>query len=112
MPGYAIANLWDVDLNAEIVEYLERIDSTLEPFGGKFIVHGGTQRVIEGPASAIAIVIEFPDDQAVIDWYESPAYQAILPLRLRNCSSVGILAAHCGENHVATDVLKEVVTND
>lgn len=36
MPGYAIAQLYDVDLNAEIVEYLERIDSTLAPFGGSF----------------------------------------------------------------------------
>ncbi|MEV0461390.1 DUF1330 domain-containing protein [Nocardia tengchongensis] len=112
MPGYAIANLWDVDLNAEIVEYLERIDATLEPFGGKFIVHGGTQQVIEGPASAIAIVIEFPDHQAVLDWYESAAYQAILPLRVRNCSSIAILADDCGADHVATDVLKEVVTNE
>ncbi|WP_405134806.1 DUF1330 domain-containing protein [Nocardia sp. NBC_01388] len=44
MPGYAIAQLYDVDLNAEIVEYLERIDSTLAPFGGKFLVHGGCSR--------------------------------------------------------------------
>ena len=112
MPAYAIANLWDVDLKAEIVEYLERIDGTLAPFGGKFIVHGGTQRVIEGPADTVVIVIEFPDYPAVTGWYESAAYQEILPLRLRNCSSVGVLAADCGENHVATDVLKEVVTNE
>jgi uncharacterized protein (DUF1330 family) len=50
-----------VDVNAEIVEYLRRIDGTLAPFGGKFIVHGGRQLVAEGPTDAVAIVIEFPD---------------------------------------------------
>ncbi|GAB0102146.1 DUF1330 domain-containing protein [Nocardia sp. JMUB6875] len=112
MPAYAIAHLWDVDVNAEIVEYLERIDGTLAPFGGKFLVHGNPQRRGEGPESAIAIVIEFPDYQAVNDWYDSAAYQEILPLRLNNCSSVATLAPFCGEDHVATDVLKEVVSSD
>ncbi|MET9485828.1 DUF1330 domain-containing protein [Nocardia sp. NPDC006630] len=110
MPGYAIAQLYDVDLNAEIVEYLERIDSTLAPFGGKFIVHGGVQQVIEGPASAVAIVIEFPDYQAVQDWHQSAAYQAILPLRTENCSSIAVLAQDCGKDHAATDVLKEAAS--
>ncbi|MCU1643318.1 MAG: hypothetical protein JWN03_3593 [Nocardia sp.] len=106
MPGYAIAQLYDVDLNAGIVEYLERIDSTLAPFGGKFLVHAGLQSVQEGPANAAAIVIEFPDYQAALDWYQSPAYQAILPLRTENASGIAILAQDCGENHVATDILQ------
>ncbi|MFE3193648.1 DUF1330 domain-containing protein [Nocardia sp. NPDC059240] len=112
MPGYAIAHLWDVDVNADIVEYLEKIDSTLAPFGGRFLVHGGTQRVIEGPKSSVAIVLEFPDYQSVNDWHTSAAYQAILPLRLRNCSSVAVIADYCGDDHVSTDVLKEVVSDD
>jgi hypothetical protein len=29
-------------------------------------------------------VIEFPDRDAAVRWYESPAYQAILPLRTNN----------------------------
>ncbi|MTL11600.1 DUF1330 domain-containing protein, partial [Nocardia seriolae] len=64
MPGYAIAQLWDVDVNADIVEYLEKIDGTLRPFGGRFLVHGGKQRVIEGPATGVAIVIELPENAA------------------------------------------------
>jgi uncharacterized protein (DUF1330 family) len=41
MAGYAIAHLQDVTVGAEIVEYLQRIDATLAPFGGHFTVHGG-----------------------------------------------------------------------
>ncbi|WP_063064410.1 DUF1330 domain-containing protein [Nocardia violaceofusca] len=105
MPAYAVAHLYDVDINAEIVEYLRRIDGTLAPFGGKFIVHGGRQLVAEGPADAIAIVIEFPDYAAAQAWYASPEYLEILPLRLDNAAGVAILADHCGDDHVATDVL-------
>ncbi|MEV6070134.1 DUF1330 domain-containing protein [Nocardia sp. NPDC052001] len=106
MPGYAIAHLYDVDINADIVEYLERIDSTLAPFGGKFLVHGGNQLSVEGPENALAVVIEFPDYQAVQDWYRSEAYQAILPLRTGNARGTAILAEDCGKDHVSTDVLE------
>jgi uncharacterized protein (DUF1330 family) len=44
MAGYAIAHLQDVTVGAAIVEYLQRIDATLAPFGGHFIVHGAAPR--------------------------------------------------------------------
>ncbi len=105
MTAYAIAHLSNVDLGADIVEYLRRIDATLAPFGGKFIVHGGRQRVIEGPADGVIVVIEFPDYEAAQGWYDSPAYQKILPLRLNNADNLGLLAERCDDDHVATDVL-------
>ncbi|GAB2690428.1 DUF1330 domain-containing protein [Nocardia thraciensis] len=105
MPAYAIAHLHNVDVNAEIVEYLRRIDDTLARFGGKFIVHGGRQMVAEGPADGSVIVIEFPDYDAAQAWYASPEYQAILPLRTNNSVGVAVLADHCGDDHVATDIL-------
>ena len=39
--AYAVAILHEVELGPEIVTYLERIDATLAPFGGRFIIHGG-----------------------------------------------------------------------
>ncbi len=39
-PAYAIARLWNIRLGPDIVEYLNRIDTTPQPFGGRFIVHG------------------------------------------------------------------------
>ena len=44
---HAIAHLRSVDPNEEIVEYLSRIDATLEPFGGRFIIHGALPQVME-----------------------------------------------------------------
>jgi uncharacterized protein (DUF1330 family) len=100
MPAYAVAHLHNVDLNAEIVEYLERIDGTLAPLGGRFIVHGGRQLVAEGPADGNVIVIEFPDYEAAEGWYRSPGYLAILPLRARTTPP----ESSCWPNTAATTV--------
>ena len=48
MPAYAVAHLREVAMGPAIVEYLQRIDATLEPFGSRFIVHGGKMEVWEG----------------------------------------------------------------
>lgn len=108
MPAYAVAHLHNVDLGPGIVEYLERIDATLAPFGGKFLVHGAGQVVKEGPADGNVVVIEFPDMAAAEGWYDSPAYRDILALRTDNSSGVAVLAPDCGDDHVATDVLKDL----
>jgi uncharacterized protein (DUF1330 family) len=91
MPAYAVAHLRTVDLNDEIVAYLERIDATLEPYEGRFLVHGTTPIVVEGEVPGTFVVIEFPDRERAAAWYDSPAYQEILPLRTRNSDSVAFL---------------------
>ena len=48
MPAYAVAHMRQVTMGPPIVEYLERIDATLAPFGGRFLVHGGKPEVVEG----------------------------------------------------------------
>ena len=46
--AYAVAILQEVEVGPEIVTYLERIDATLAPFGGRFIIHGGEVTELEG----------------------------------------------------------------
>ena len=105
MNAYAIAHLRNVRVGPDIVRYLERIDATLEPFGGRFIVHGGDVEVREGEWPGTVIVIEFPDRERASAWYDSSAYQEILPLRTRNADGVAILVDGVDADHVATDVL-------
>jgi uncharacterized protein (DUF1330 family) len=94
-----------VNIGPPIVEYLRRIDDTLRPFGGRFIIHGGEVEVLEGTWPGTAIVIEFPDLAAARDWYRSAAYQEIMRLRTDNSASDLILVDGVGVDHVATDVL-------
>ena len=105
MNAYAVAHLRSVDVGPDIVRYLERIDDTLEPFGGRFIIHGGENDVLEGDWPGDLIVIEFPDRASATGWYESPAYQEILHLRTDNSDGAAIIVDGVPSDHRATDVL-------
>ncbi len=105
MTAYAVAHLTDADLNDEIVQYLQRIDATLEPFGGQFLIHGARAQVLEGSWPGDAILVSFPDLAAARAWYDSPAYQEILPLRLRNSAGSVILVEGVTLPHAAPDIL-------
>ncbi|MCB1884364.1 MAG: DUF1330 domain-containing protein [Geminicoccaceae bacterium] len=106
LPAYAIASLRDVSMGAAIVAYLERIDATLAPFGGRFIVHGGRKAVLEGRWPDDLIVIAFPDREAAEGWYASPAYREILPLRRDNAGGDVVLVEGVPDGHRAPDILQ------
>lgn len=105
VPTYALAYLRDVRLGEEVVEYIERIDATLAPFGGRFLVHGGRLTEAEGTWDGDLVIIEFPDREAAEQWYASPAYQAILPLRTRNSDSMAALVDGVPGGYRAVDKL-------
>jgi uncharacterized protein (DUF1330 family) len=105
MTTYGVGILRDVKMGPPIVEYLERIDATLAPFDGHFIIHGGRNEMLEGPSPGTLIVIEFPDRAAAEGWYRSPAYQAIVHLRRENSDGAIFLIDGVGRDHLATDVL-------
>jgi len=106
MSAYAVAHMRQVTMGPPIVAYLQRIDATLQPFGGRFIVHGGKYEVMEGTwPGAIIISIEFPSRTQAHAWYKSDSYQEILALRTDNSRSDVILVDGVGPGHLATDVL-------
>ena len=84
MTAYAIAHLRTPTINEEVLEYIERIQATLDPYGGRFLVHGAEVQVLEGEWPGTVVVVEFPDVAAAHAWYASPAYREILPLRTDN----------------------------
>jgi Domain of unknown function (DUF1330) len=59
----------------------------------------------EGTSPGHVIIIEFPDRVHAAQWYESPAYQAILPLRTDNSVGTVLLIDGVDDDHRATDVL-------
>ncbi|MFC0600245.1 DUF1330 domain-containing protein [Streptomyces palmae] len=81
MPAYGFAHLRSRRHHPEVLEYLERIQATLDPFHGRFVIHGPPAEVLEGEWPGSMVLIEFPDLAAARAWYHSPAYQAILRLR-------------------------------
>jgi uncharacterized protein (DUF1330 family) len=104
--AYGVGLFTDVNMGPSLVEYLERIDATLAPYGGHFIVHGGPVEMLEGTDPGAVIVIEFPDRSHAQDWYASPAYREILALRTENATSTVFIIDGVGRDHRATDVLE------
>jgi uncharacterized protein (DUF1330 family) len=86
-------------VNSEVLEYLDHVQSTLEPFGGKFLVQGGETEVLEGAWAESVIVVSFPDMTNARLWYKSPAYQAILHLRTDHVVGDVILVEGVASGH-------------
>ncbi|MFI6146264.1 DUF1330 domain-containing protein [Streptomyces sp. NPDC051109] len=84
MTAYAIAHLRPGTMNEDVVRYIEEIQSTMDPFEGRFLVHGAEVEVMEGPFPGTVVILGFPDIESARAWYDSPAYQALLPLRARH----------------------------
>ena len=105
MQTYAVAHMYKVRMGPDIVEDLQRIDATLTPYGGRFLVHGDPVEVIEGEWPGHLIVIEFPDRRNAQAWYRSPDYQEIVRLRTGNSDSDVVFVDGVPADHRATDVL-------
>ncbi|KUJ69429.1 hypothetical protein ACZ90_11065 [Streptomyces albus subsp. albus] len=86
MPAYAIGNLRPpAQLDDEVLTYIDRIQETLDPFEGRFLVHGAPEREVrEGEWPEALVIIAFPSLDLARTWYDSPAYQELLPLRTRH----------------------------
>lgn len=108
MSTYAVAHMRTVNVGPPIFEYLERIDATLVPFKGRFVVHGAQVEVVEGAWPGYVIVIEFPDYKLARAWYESPGYQRILPLRTENAECDIVFVEGVPEGYRATDTLAKM----
>lgn len=91
MTAYAIAHLRTPQINDDVLDYLERIQGTLDLHRGRFLVHGGDVEVREGSWPGTIVVLEFPTVEDARGWYDSPGYQAILPLRTDHIESDAIL---------------------
>lgn len=85
--GYVIGYLENVDVGPEIFEYIERIEETFEPYGGRWLVHGSQHVTHEGSAPGNVVIIAFPSVDAVREWFDSEAYRAIAPLRIEHSDS-------------------------
>jgi uncharacterized protein (DUF1330 family) len=109
MSAYAVAHLRTVALGPEIFEYIARIDATLEPFGGRFLIHGGPVDAMDGNWSGDLVVIAFRDRETAHAWYASSGYQAILRLRTDNSDGDAFIVDGVPDGYQAADALAKLV---
>ncbi|MGA3005319.1 MAG: DUF1330 domain-containing protein [Acetobacteraceae bacterium] len=70
---------------AEFEKYREKVGAVSASFGGRYVVRRAEPVVLDGEwSSKRLVIIEFDSPEQVRAFYDSPAYQAILPFRLRS----------------------------
>ena len=70
-------------------EYAAQVPATIAAHGGEYLVRGGHATDMEGQMPGDRhVVLQFESRAAAEGWYNSPEYQAILPIRLANSTGV------------------------
>lgn len=80
MTSLVIVDLTPID-KTQLTEYSALAADTLKPFNGRFIAKGEIETLHGDTVHPMKAVIEFPDKESAKNWYNSDAYQAIIPLR-------------------------------
>ncbi|MFC4020345.1 DUF1330 domain-containing protein [Micromonospora sp. GCM10011542] len=108
MTAYALAHLRKGPIHPDVLEYLARIQGTLAPFGGRFLVHGGAVDVLEGDWPGDLVIVQFPDLTKAHGWYHSGEYQKIKPLRTRHLTGELILVQGVEDRHDSSRLAAEL----
>ncbi|HLH95959.1 MAG TPA: DUF1330 domain-containing protein [Xanthobacteraceae bacterium] len=88
-PGYVVAEV-EVNDNDTFQKYASQVPGTLAPFGGKYVIRAGKVTPLPGegdPPKGRFIVIGFDSVEKAKAWEDSPAYEAIKPLRHASAKS-------------------------
>ncbi len=92
-PAYFIATYDITDPERYEAEYVPGIVAQLAELGAEVVVATGSARALEGEAGSQAVILKFPSEQALADWYESDAYAPLRQLRLDTTANGQAVAA-------------------
>jgi uncharacterized protein (DUF1330 family) len=87
----------------EALVYLENVEATFEPYGGKWLALDAQVQVQEGAWPGSVVLMEFPDMGSAKRWYSSPEYQDMLHLRTDNTISDLILVDPVGPGFTSAE---------
>ena len=81
MPTYLSA-IVTVKNPEKLKEYISQVPATMAPFGAKLVCRGKVQTVLAGEGKhQIEAIFEFENAAKIDEWYQSDAYQALIPTR-------------------------------
>jgi uncharacterized protein (DUF1330 family) len=86
-PAYLVADVKVTDPDV-FKNYIAKLPATLAPFGGQTLARNGTLDVLEGdrPAGGL-VIIRFDSLAKARAFWNSPAYQEIVPIRQKSAQS-------------------------
>ena len=82
MSAYIVVDLTPTDVE-KLQEYRTAGAVTVARYDGEFVVKGAIEPLNGGSHHQTKVIIQFPDREAALNWYQSDDYQALIPLRDR-----------------------------
>ncbi len=84
MPVYVVAQ-GRIEDRPKLDEYVGKALPTIQAAGARVLAFDESPEVVEGEISTPrTVILEFESKEAFRAWYDSPDYQAALPLRLES----------------------------
>jgi uncharacterized protein (DUF1330 family) len=81
LPGYVIAEVDAHDPEA-MTKYGAKVPETLAPFNHHYVILSSKIQPLEGePPKGVVVMIAFDSVEKAKEWYNSPAYAAVRPIR-------------------------------
>ena len=90
-PAYVVAEVAIHDTDAFMSDYAPKVAGTLEPYGGRFLT-SGKLTALEGNVPSRFVIIAFDSVEKARGWYDSPAYQQLVPIRQKTATSTLFIA--------------------
>ena len=95
--GYFFVEVEIVD-PAAYEAYRTKVPEIISDHGGRILVRGGDAQPFDGSMPRRRfVIVEFESPEAVRTFYDSDAYQAVLPFRLNATTSNGFAGVLTGE---------------
>ena len=90
-PAYVVAEVAIQDADAFMRDYAPKVAGTLEPYGGRFLT-SGKLTALEGNVPQRFVIIGFDSVGKARGWYDSAAYQQLVPIRQKTARSTLFIA--------------------
>ncbi len=82
MPAYCLFDNLEVIDSQKLEEYKTRVAPVVARFGGRYVVMGGRMEVVEGSwRPTFPVMLEFPNLEQALRWYNSEEYRELKALR-------------------------------
>ncbi len=92
-PAYFIAHYDVTDPDRYEQEYVPRLVAQLAEHGADIVVATGSGEVLEGEAGRQVVVLRFPSQEALREWYEGRDHAPLKELRFDTTAGTVALAA-------------------
>ena len=97
MPCYMISHV-DVTDRERYAEYAAAAVALLDTIGARVLAVGKARSLEGEPMPNHNVIMEFPDEETLLTWYESDEYRAVMTMRheASSYSQIGVVKGWAG----------------